>query len=108
MSRLETFNDLYDRSFPDQTSKAKRVILMADVLKERLKYKTEIQDYFQYAFYNLDNEERRKYMTFSKLRYTMRICNNPEKRYLFDDKAEFNRCFSDFMRRWNAITICKI
>lgn len=72
---------------------------MMDVLWERLRYKTEMQDYFQYEFYKLKNSERRQYMTFTKLRYTMKACNDPSKRSLFDDKVLFKQVFADYTNR---------
>lgn len=105
MSRIDTFNNLIKWSFPEQISTGKRVFLMADVLWERLVYKTEIQDYFQYEFYKLKNMERRKYMTFSKLRYTIQKCNDHTKRELFDDKVLFNETFSANLNRdWIDLT----
>lgn len=106
MGRLETFNRLAQLSFGRKLTAAERVSLMSDVLWERAKYGTEIQDYFQYEFYNLNNRERRKYMTFSKLRRTMKICNDPQKRVLFDDKALFNQNFAEFLNRdWIDVTV---
>lgn len=99
MSRLDTFNRLAKLSFGDKLTTGEKVKLMADVLWERLFYKTEIQDYFQYEFYKLRNAERRTYMTFSKLRYTMSVCNDFSKRNVFDDKALFNRTFADYIHR---------
>lgn len=105
MSRLETFNRLAGLSFGRKLTASERVSLFTDVLWERAKYGTEIQDYFQYEFYNLNNRERRKYMTFSKLRYTMKICNDPQKREVFDDKALFNNTFAEFLNRdWIDVT----
>lgn len=58
-----------------------------------------MQDYFQYEFYKLKNNERRKYMTFSKLLETIKICNNKSKRIYFDDKALFNETFGRYINR---------
>ena len=44
-------------------------------------------------------------MTFSKLRYSMHIYNDPGKRELFDDKARFNKTFADYIHRdWIDVT----
>lgn len=105
MGRLDTFNRLSKLCFHRKLSGSERASLMADVLWERLRYGTEIQDYFQYGFYNLKNRERRSYMTFSKLRYTMKVCNDPSKREIFDDKALFNDTFGDYLNRdWLDVT----
>ena len=72
---------------------------MADVLWERLRYGTELQDYFQYEFFKLKNRERRSYMTFTKLRHTMQVCNDPSKRDIFDDKVLFNETFAAYIHR---------
>lgn len=105
MGRINTFNRLLKLSFQKPLPVLTRVGLMADICWERLRYGTEMQDYFQYEFYNLKSHERRKYMTFSKLRYTMRICNDPQKRNIFDDKALFNQQFGDYLYRdWLDVT----
>ena len=99
MGRLNTFNQFLQRCFPERVSALEKMRLMGDVFSERILHGTELQDYFQYEFYNLKSRERRKYMTFSKLRKTIRICNDPEKRSIFDDKALFNQTFSKYIRR---------
>ena len=99
MGRLASFDRLYALSFPDKNTAPGRLSLMADVLWERLFHGTEIQDYFQYEFYKLKGRERRRYMTFSKLRYTMKAANDPAKRAVFDNKALFNRTFADYVNR---------
>lgn len=105
MGRLDTFNHLAELSFQRSLSGGEKLGLMSDVFWERLRYGTEIQDYFQYEFYNYKSRERRKYMTFSKLRYTMNVCNDPSKRELFDDKALFNKTFADYLfRDWLDVT----
>lgn len=82
-----------------------KIGLMVDVLWERLKYGTELQDYFQYEFFKLKGRERRQYMTFVKLRYTMQVCNDPSKRKIFDDKALFNLTFAEYLHRdWLDVT----
>ncbi len=105
MERLDTFNRLAKLRLGDDLSRFAKIGLMTDVLWERLRYGTELQDYFQYEFYNLKNHERRKYMTYARLRYTMGICNDPSKREHFDDKALFNRTFSEYLYRdWLDVT----
>lgn len=105
MGRFNTFNHLAQLSFHRDLSVMEKIGLMIDVLWEHVRYGTEIQDYFQYEFFNLKNKERRNYMTFSKLRYTMRICNDLDKREIFDDKALFNKTFKEFLNRdWLDIT----
>lgn len=105
MGRIDTFNRLLKLSFQKPLSVVVKIGLMVDICWERLRYGTEMQDYFQYEFYNLKNRERRKYMTFSKLRYTMRICNNPQKRNIFDDKTLFNQRFREYLYRdWLDVT----
>lgn len=103
MRRLDTFNRLYSLCLGEKSTI--KFILMADVFWEHLRYGTELQDYFQYEFFKLKNSERRKYMTFTKLLYTMRICNDPNKRKIFDDKALFNQIFAKYIHReWLDVT----
>ena len=105
MKRIDTFNRLLALSFREQLPINVKIMMMIDVLWERLRYGTEIQDYFQYEFYKLKNRERRNYMTFSKLRYTMQVCNDPKKRDIFDNKALFNYKFGKHLcRDWLDLT----
>lgn len=109
MKRIETFNRLLNQSFQEPVTAVMKICLMVDILWERLRYGTELQDYFQYEFFKLKNCERRNYMTFSKLRYTMQICNDPQKREIFDDKVLFNQKFSKYLYRdWLDVTIASI
>ncbi len=105
MGRFDTFKYFAKLSFQRSLSTMEQVNLILDVLFERMLYGTELQDYFQYEFYKLKNRERRKYMTYSKLRYTMKVCNNPSKREFFDDKVIFNKTFSEYLfRDWLDVT----
>lgn len=105
MQRINTFNRLLKLSFHTKISLVTKIGIMMDVCWERLRHGTEIQDYFQYEFYKLKSRERRRYMTFAKLRYTIRMCNDPRKREIFDDKALFNQRFGDFLLRdWLDVT----
>lgn len=105
MKRLDVFNELVQHSFPESISLRKKTVLMLDLFWERLIYKTELQDYFQYEFYKLRSIERRQYMTFARLRYVMKQCNDVKKRKIFDDKVIFNRTFSAFFdRKWMDVT----
>ncbi|MDO5026710.1 MAG: sugar-transfer associated ATP-grasp domain-containing protein [Tissierellia bacterium] len=104
MSRLDKFNSLYKLSKLDNKT-SKKLAIMVDVFWENIRYKTEIQDYFQYEFYKLKSCERRKYMTSHRLRQTINICNDRSKRAIFDDKALFNKTFSEYIKRdWLDLT----
>ncbi len=109
MGRFDTFDRLAKLSFRRSLSLREKIGIMVDVFWERIIYGTEIQDYFQYEFYNLKNRERRNYMTFSKLRYTMRVCNDSSKRETFDDKALFNHEFAEYIgREWLDVMMASI
>ena len=64
MGRIDTFNRLSKLSFQKPLPIGAKIGLLTDICWERLRYGTEMQDYYQYEFYNLKNRERRKYMTF--------------------------------------------
>src|SRR5699024_8847509 len=105
MGRIDTFNRLLELSFQKPLPAVVKIGLMVDICWERLWYGTEMQDYFQYEFYNLKNRERSKYMTFSKLRYTMHIYNINQKLIIFDDKTLFNQQFREYLYRdWLDVT----
>ena len=53
----------------------------------------------QYGFYWKSRSERRKYVVHGKLLEIMKKCNNPEHRYIFDEKPEFDKYFAEYIHR---------
>jgi hypothetical protein len=63
------------------------------------------QDYIDYDFAILSSAERATYMTHPVSNQLSQKYDHPDFRYIFQDKLEFNRVFSDFLRRdWLEVT----
>ncbi|MEV8268282.1 sugar-transfer associated ATP-grasp domain-containing protein [Microbacterium sp. NPDC076911] len=63
------------------------------------------QDYIDYDFAILTGAERATYMTHPVSNQLSQKYDHPDYRYMFQDKVEFNRVFSDFLLRdWMVVT----
>lgn len=101
-SFLKKFNRLniaIEENISKDLSLFKKLLLMFDFIIEYKFYGVQILDYIQYDFYSKKKNERRKYIVHGKLLEIMKICNNPEIRYIFDQKPEFDKNFSDLLQR---------
>ncbi len=56
-------------------------------------------DYFRYEFYKKSDFERDKFITYKRSQKIIKRYNDKKKNYIFDDKAEFNIFFKDFIKR---------
>lgn len=97
--KIKRFNIAVDKNIGKNVSGAKRLKMFLDFTCEYKFHGAYLQDYFQYEFYKKKAVDRRNYVVFGKLLEMMRICNNPEHRYIFDQKPEFDKAFSDFLQR---------
>lgn len=63
------------------------------------------QDYIDYDFAILTRAERASYMTHPVSNQLSQKYDHPDFRHIFQDKVEFDRVFSDFLRRdWLVVT----
>ena len=99
IKKIKRFDQTIKKSLPDEMSVIGKIALFFDFTNEYLFHGVYLQDYIQYGFYWKKNRERRKYIVHGRLIEMMQICNNPEKRYIFDHKPEFDRKFSDYLQR---------
>lgn len=78
-----------------------KIGILIDFSFEKFTRDVELIDYVQYGFYWKKRRERKRFMTHGELLKIMRACNNPEHRYIFDSKPEFNRAFNNYLgREW--------
>lgn len=73
-----------------------------EVCRAREKFGASYEDFYRFRFHSKTDEERAEYPTLRTMdKFRARYCSfEPRCRY-FDDKAEFNRTFADFVkRRW--------
>lgn len=54
-------------------------------------------DYQEFEFYNLNNKQRKTYLTRGKNSQIIKAFNNKDYIYLFEDKVEFNKVFSNYI-----------
>lgn len=93
------FNSTINQKFGDNISACQKIKIFLDFIIEYKFYGTYLQDYIQYDFYLKKNNARRNYIVFGRLLEIMRICNAPEKRYIFDQKPEFDKVFKNYLKR---------
>lgn len=76
-----------------------------DILRCGAKYQAGPLDYMQAQMYNLSPEERQEVITSGVNNNFVRACNNPEYFHFFENKADFNTKFADFIKRdWLHVT----
>ena len=94
----------YDKMFNvlnnihEKTNKSKLYLLL-DMINCSNKYGTGYYDYQEFEFYNLNKEERKTYLTRVKNNAIVKMFNDKDKFYLFDNKYEFNKLFDKFLKR---------
>lgn len=82
----------------DKTNK-NRFYLLMDMINCSNKYGTGYYDYQEFEFYNLNREERKTYLTRVKNNAIVKLFNDKNKFYLFDNKYEFNKLFDKYLKR---------
>lgn len=101
--KIKRFNQTIEggtlAGIPADISSVGKFGLFLDFLGEYIFHGAYLQDYIQYGFYWKKRREREKYVVHGKLIKMMKICNDPEYRYIFDQKPEFDRVFADYLQR---------
>lgn len=97
--KIKRFNTAINGNISETISFLGKIKIFLDFLYEWKYHDVYLQDYIQYEFYWKKKSERKKYVVHGKLLEIMKTCNNPEKRYIFDQKPEFDRTFSEFLQR---------
>ncbi|MET0859727.1 MAG: sugar-transfer associated ATP-grasp domain-containing protein [Microbacterium sp.] len=79
-------------------------VVVADMLWSAGFRQVGFQDYVDYDFAILNRAERATYMTHPVSNELSQKYDHPDFRHLFQDKVEFDRVFSDFLRReWMVV-----
>ena len=63
------------------------------------KYQAGYYDYQEFEFYNLNNKQRKTYLTGGKNNEIVKRFNEKSKTHIFDNKDEFYKTFSSFLKR---------
>lgn len=77
----------------------KKIGILIDFSFDKIVRDIELIDYVQYGFYWKKRRERKRFITHGELLKIMKKCNNPEHRYIFDKKPEFNKAFDKYLGR---------
>ena len=78
-----------------------RIWLLADMLKCAVKYNAGYMDYKIAQMYKLNDEQRKTVITRGISNEIVRRMNPKEYWHFFDDKAQFNELFREFIpRKW--------
>ncbi|MBF1299852.1 sugar-transfer associated ATP-grasp domain-containing protein [uncultured Parvimonas sp.] len=98
-SKISRFNRDITSNLPEDISFFKKIRVFFDFVVEWKFHGVYLLDYIQYGFYWKTKPERRKYFVHGRLIEMMQRANNPEHRYIFDQKPEFDKKFADFLQR---------
>ena len=82
-----------------------RIALLIDMLRCAVKYNAGYMDYKIAQMYRLNDEQRKTVITRGISNDIVRRMNNKEYWHFFDDKAEFNETFQEWIpRKWMRIS----
>ena len=74
-------------------------LIVIDMIKCGLKYQAGYYDYQEFEFYNLNNDERKTYLTRGKNNEIVKKFNDKTSFHKFENKAEFNYIFNKYLKR---------
>lgn len=81
-------------NYVSETEKKSKLSIFTDIIISSLKYNISILEYFQFRFYKLNSEERKKYAGTGYM-YEYQLAMNPkDKREILDDKRLFYKKYS--------------
>ena len=94
------YNAFFDKldSLKNKTGKSK-LYLLGDMFICGVKYGAGYMDYDLFEMYNLTSSQRNTYITRGRNNALVKKYNNKDYVHFFDNKAEFNRRFSQFIHR---------
>lgn len=75
------------------------VVNFVDCLACTAKYGSGYVDYETFGMYAMNAKERENILTISKNNSLVKMLNEESYRHFFEDKADFNKKFSDYMKR---------
>lgn len=97
--KMDYFNMFKVVKAVSEKSGKSRFYIFRDMIKCGLKYQAGYYDYQEFEFYNVSEDKRDTYLTRGKNNVIIRKYNDKSYSYIFDDKVEFNKVFSDFLNR---------
>lgn len=97
--KIKRVFDEIEKSIDPKASLLKKIYILIDFSIERAFHGTYLLDYVQYDFYGKKRIERDKYVVFGRLLEIIKICNDKDKKKIFDNKPDFNRHFAKYINR---------
>lgn len=89
-------------NYVSTSEKKSKTAIFSDILSSSLKYNISLLEYFQFRFYKLNPEERKKYAgTGYMYEYQLRM-NPKDKRKILDDKRLFYKKYKKFVLHTTA------
>ena len=86
-------------------TKKNYISIVIDMIKCGFKYQAGYYDYQEFEFYNLNNEERKTYLTRGKNNEIIKKFNDKSSFHKFENKVEFNKIFDKYLKRnWMMLT----
>lgn len=76
-----------------------KVFLLLDFAYCFIRYGSSPRDYINFEFYKLKNCERNKFLTMKRTHKVEKIYNDNRYAEIFNNKYNFNKRFSDYIRR---------
>lgn len=80
-------------------TKKNTFMIVFDMIRCGIKYQAGYYDYQEFEFYNLNKEERKTYLTRGKNNEIVKRFNDRTSFHKFEDKAEFNSIFNNYLKR---------
>jgi len=96
--RGSTFNTLINVRNKVKEKSSKKFIIF-DMLYCSFKYQAAFFDYLEFEFYNLNNKQRKTYLTNGKNNEIVKRFNNKDYWYILDNKAIFDDYYKKYLNR---------
>ena len=76
-----------------------KILIFLDMVYCGIKYQAGYMDYELFEMYNLNNEQRKTILTRGKNNAFVKLLNDKNSVYKFDNKVEFNKIFDKYLKR---------
>lgn len=96
--KSSTFNTLINIRNKVKKKSTKKFIII-DMIYCSIKYQAAFFDYLEFEFYNLNNKQRKTFLTNGKNNEIVKMFNNKNYWHILDNKAEFNDYYKKYLNR---------